>query len=144
MTTSVLSVQFSLTSTTKIIGWTLGRWGTTDVFTTSFLRFSPFSTAVWDLANSRSVHSLVLSSRFFFCPSCLLPPFTVPCRMALARRDERETCPYHFSLHLFTMVRRSSYACHELRIVKTTYRTHLLCTLLRCHVWRWFSVGCPH
>ena len=28
--------------------------------------------------------------------------------MVLARPDERETCPYHFSLHLFTMVRRSS------------------------------------
>ena len=27
--------------------------------------------------------------------------------MVLARPDERETCPYHFSLRLFTMVRRS-------------------------------------
>ena len=24
---------------------------------------------------------------------CLLPPFTVPCKMVLARPDERETCP---------------------------------------------------
>ena len=30
-----------------------------------------------------------------------------PCKMVLARPDEWETCPYHFSLHLFTMVRRS-------------------------------------
>ena len=29
-----------------------GRWGTTDDFTTSFLHFSLFSTALWDLANS--------------------------------------------------------------------------------------------
>ena len=42
------------------------------------------------------------------CLPCLLPPFTVPCKMVLARPDERETCPYHFSLLLFTMVSRSS------------------------------------
>ena len=34
-------------------------------------------------------------------------PFTVPCKMVLARPDERETCHYHFSLHLFMMIRRS-------------------------------------
>ena len=34
-----------------------GRWGTTDDFTTSFLHFSLFSTALWDLLNSRPVHS---------------------------------------------------------------------------------------
>ena len=37
-------------------------WGTTDNFTTSFLHFSLFSTALWDLPNSRPVHSLMLSS----------------------------------------------------------------------------------
>ena len=36
--------------------------------------------------------------------SVLFPPFTVPCKMVLARPDERETCPYHFSLCVFTMV----------------------------------------
>ena len=36
---------------------------------------------------------------------CILSLFTVPCKMVLARPDERETCPYHFSLRLFTMVR---------------------------------------
>ena len=41
-------------------------WGTTDDFTTSFLHFSLFSTALWDLANSRPVHSLMLSSYLFF------------------------------------------------------------------------------
>ena len=68
-----------------------GRWGTTDDFATSFLHFSRFSTALWDLPNSRPVHSLMLSSRLFLCLPCLLSPFTVPCKMALARPDERET-----------------------------------------------------
>ena len=71
-----------------------GRWGKTDDFTTSFLHyFSLFSTAIWDFANSRPVHSLMLPSHLFFCLPCLLPPFTVPCKMVLARPDERETCP---------------------------------------------------
>ena len=37
------------------------------------------------------LHSLMLSSPLFLCPPCLLPPFTVPCKMVLARPDERET-----------------------------------------------------
>ena len=49
----------------------------------------------------------MLSSHLFLCLPCLLPPFTVPCKWVFARPDERETCPYHCSLHLFTMVRRS-------------------------------------
>ena len=68
-----------------------GLWGTTDCFATSFLHFSLFSTVLWDLANSRPVHSLMLSSHLFHCLPCLLPPFTVPCKMVLARPDERET-----------------------------------------------------
>ena len=35
-------------------------------------------------------------------------PFTLPCKMVLARPDEREICPYHCSLRLFTMVKRPS------------------------------------
>ena len=66
-----------------------------------------FSTALWDLANSRPFHDLMLSSHLFFCLPCLLPPFIVPCKMVLARSNERETHPYRFSLHLFTMVRSS-------------------------------------
>ena len=69
-----------------------GRWGTTDDFTASLLHFSLFSTALWDLVNSRPVHSLMLSSNLFFCQPCLLPLFTVPCKMIFARHDERETC----------------------------------------------------
>ena len=43
--------------------------------------FSLFSTALWDLANSRPVHFLMLSSHLLLCLPCLLPPFTVPCEM---------------------------------------------------------------
>ena len=68
-----------------------GRWGTKDDFATSFLHFSLFSTALWDLANSRPVYSLVLSSHLFLCLPCLLPPVTVPCKMVSAKPDERET-----------------------------------------------------
>ena len=50
-----------------------GRWGTTDDFATSFLHFCLFSTALWELLNSRPVHSLMLSSNLFLCPSCLQP-----------------------------------------------------------------------
>ena len=68
------------------------RWGTTDDFETSFLHFSPFSTALWYLPNSRPVHSLMLSSHLFLSsPSCLLSPFTVPCKMVLVRANARET-----------------------------------------------------
>ena len=84
-----------------------GRWGTTDDFTTSDLQFSLFPTALRDLANSRPVHSLMLSSRLFFCLPCLLPLFAVPCKMVLARPDERETCSYHCSLRLFMIFRSS-------------------------------------
>ena len=61
-----------------------GRWGTIDDFTTSFLHFSLFSTALLDLANSRPVHSLLLSSHLFFCLLCLLPPPPPP-SLCLAR-----------------------------------------------------------
>ena len=68
----------------------------------------PCSPLPSDLANSRPVHSLMLSSHLFLCPPCLLSPFTAPCKMVLARPDERETWQYHCSLRLFTIVRRSS------------------------------------
>ena len=53
----------------------MGRLGTTDDFTTNFLHFSLFSTALCDLANSRPFHSLMLSSHLFLCLPYLLPPF---------------------------------------------------------------------
>ena len=53
-----------------------GRWGTTDDFATSFLHFSLFSIAIWDLANSKPVHSLLLSAHLFLYLPCLLSSFT--------------------------------------------------------------------
>ena len=73
----------------------------------SSCHFSLFSAALWNLANSRPVHFL-MSSHLLFCLPCLYPLLTVPWKVVLAKYDERETCPYHFSLHLLTMVRWSS------------------------------------
>ena len=79
------------------------RWGTTDDFATSFLHSSLFFTAFWDLANSRPGHSRMWSSYLFLFLPCLLSPYTVPCKVVLARPDERETWLYHCSLRLFTI-----------------------------------------
>ena len=113
-----------------------GRWGTTDNLATSFLHFPLFATALWDLTNSRPVLSLMLSSHLFLCLPCLLPPFTVPCEMVLARPDERETRPYHCSLRLFTMLRRSScgpIACWILAMTSSllTWSLFEMCSILR-------------
>ena len=48
-----------------------GCWGTTNDFITNCLHFPLFSTAFWELADSRPVYSLMLSSRLFFCMPCL-------------------------------------------------------------------------
>ena len=119
-----------------------GRWGTTDDFTTSFIHSSLFSIALWELANS--VYSLMLSSNLFLCLPCLLPPITVPCKMVLARPDEREACPYHCSLRLFTLVRRSScglIACWILArtFSLVTWSLYEMCSILWQHV---LSVAC--
>ena len=45
---------------------------------------------LWDLTNSKPVHSL-MSFYLFLCLPCLLSSFTVPCKMVMARPDERET-----------------------------------------------------
>ena len=74
------------------------------VFNSSFLySFSPnviFFFFFWVL-KTRPVHSLMLSSRLFLCLSCLLPPFSVPCKMVFSKPDERETWPHHCSLRLW-------------------------------------------
>ena len=121
-----------------------GRWGTTDDFATSFLHFSLFSTAFLDLPNSRPVHSLMLSSHLFLCLPCLLPPFTVPCKMVLARPDERETLPYHCSLHLFMIVRRylcGPIACWILAWTSSlvTWSLYEMCSIFR---WQLISMAC--
>ena len=76
-----------------------GRWGTTDNFATSFLHFSLFSTALWDLPNSRPVYSLMLSSYLFLCPPCFLPPFTVPLQDGFGQTwwMENMTIPLQFA-----------------------------------------------
>ena len=82
-------------------------WWWWDYFTTSFLHYSLFSTALWDLAKYGPVHSLMLSSHLSFCLPCLFLHFTLPCNTVLARPDERETYQYNCSLWIFAMVRRS-------------------------------------
>ena len=83
------------------------RWGNTDDFTTASSIFfcSPLPSGTW---RTQSLPFLDVIFHLFFCLSCLLPSFTAPCKMVLARPDERQTCPYHFSLRLLTMVRGSS------------------------------------
>ena len=85
------------------------RWGTTVDFTTSFLHFLRFSAFRSSILHSKPVHSLMLSSHHFLCLPLCLPPSTVLCRIVLASPDHYVTCPYHFSLRLFTEIRRSSY-----------------------------------
>ena len=112
------------------------RWGTTDDFATSFLHSSLFFTAFWDLANSRPGHSRMWSSYLFLFLPCLLSPYTVPCKVVLARPDERETWLYHCSLRLFTMVRTSSccsIACWILARTSSlvTWSLYEMCSILR-------------
>ena len=95
-------------------------WGTTVDFTTSFLHSSQFSAFRSMMFHSRPVHSLMLSSHRFLCLPLRLPPWTVPCRIVLASPDDRVTCPYHFSLRLFTVVKRSSYGLMAFPILAFT------------------------
>ena len=86
------------------------RWGITVDFTTNFLhspRFSAFRSVMF---HSRPVHSLMMSSHRFLCLPLHRLPWTVPCGIVLASPDDRVMCLYHFSLRLFTEVRRSSYS----------------------------------
>ena len=81
---------------------------------------SPLLCGIWHSA----FHSLMLSSYLFFCLPCLLSSFAVPCKMVSARPDEWETCPYHCSLRLFTMVRRSSRGSIACWILARKWATH--------------------
>ena len=90
-----------------------------DLLTTAF--HSSLSSAFRKVFLSSSpVHSLMLSSQRFFCLPLLLPPFTVPCMMVLARPDERVVCPYHFSFRCRTMVRRSTCGPMAFSILRLT------------------------
>ena len=103
------------------------RFGTTVGFTNTFLhssRFSPFRSMILD---SRPVHSLMLSFYRFLCLPLRLPPWTVPCRIVLVSPDDRVTCPYHFSMRLFTEVRRSSYSRMAFPILAFTSSLFMWC-----------------
>ena len=76
-----------------------GHWGSRDDFTTSFLHFSLFSTALWDFANSRPVHSLMLSSHLFLCLPCLLLCLAGWFWPDLMNRRRVPTSAVCFSLH---------------------------------------------
>ena len=69
-----------------------GRRGTTDEFATIPFHLDLFSAALVELAKSIPVHSLISSSHLFFCLPLFLFPFTVPCRIVLAKPEDLETC----------------------------------------------------
>ena len=85
-----------------------GRRGTTDDIATIAFHPSLSSAALRESPSPIPVHSLMLSSHFFFCLPLLLAPFTVPCRIVFAMLEELEMWPYHLSFRFFTMGRRSS------------------------------------
>ena len=105
----LLTFSIWLMSSRLLLILSIPHWGTTVDFTTSFLQSSRLSAFRSKIFHSRPVHSLMLSSHHFFCLPLRLPPWTVPCRTVLASADDRVTCPYHFSLCLFTEVRMSTY-----------------------------------
>ena len=117
-----------------------GRLGTTDDFTTSFLHFPLFFTALWDLANCRPVHSLMLSSHTS-CSVCLV---FFPLSLCLARwfwPDLMNGSHDHTtaSLHLFTIVRRSSCGSIPCWIVArtsslVTWSLYKMCSIMRQHL----------
>ena len=71
--------------------------------------FSPFSPVLDCALGLAELQACPFPDVVFppLCLPCLLPPFTVPCKMVLARPDEREAWPYHCSQHLFTIIRSS-------------------------------------
>ena len=78
-----------------------GRWGTTDDFAFSFLHFPLFSTALWDLPNSRPVYSLMLSANWLLA-SCNLPFFF----QTSTRRMKSQTGPHD-------LLKLRTYFCHQ-------------------------------
>ena len=114
-----------------------GRSGTTDDFTTSFLHFpcSPLPSGTWRTPGL-SIPSCCFPPLSLSAVSSPPPPFTVPCKIVLVRPDEQDTCPYHCSLRLFTMVRRSScgpIACWILARTSSlvTWSLYEMCSILR-------------
>ena len=124
-----------------------GHWGTTDIFATSFLHFPLFSTALWDLPNSRPVHSLMLSSHLFLCLPCLLPPYAVPCKMVFARPDERETwsdCCLYSSSKLccegpwFISIQRDSFDVENMQNISIRWLRRIVISVIVCNTSTFF------
>ena len=90
------------------------RWGATDDLAT---RLSVFLMAV---PSVMPVHSGMLSSHLFFCLPLLRPPCIVPCRIVLASPEDLVMYPYHFSLRLFTVVKRFSWGPMACRVLFRT------------------------
>ena len=86
-----------------------GRRGTTVELETMPFHLVLFSAALVELAKSIPVHSLILSSRLFFCLPLLLFPFTVPCRIVFTKPEDLEMWPNHLNFRFLTRVRNSSY-----------------------------------
>ena len=74
-----------------------------------FLHLILSSTSLRALQNFHPVHSEILFSQRFYCRPLLLPPCTVPCKIVLASPDDLDTCPNHFNLRFFTVVKISSW-----------------------------------
>ena len=89
------------------------------------------------LANLQACPFPDLSSHLFLYLPCLLLPFTVPCKMVLAR-PEWEIRPYHCSLHLFTIVRSSCGPIACWILVRTsslvTWPLYEMCSILQLHL----------
>ena len=96
------------------------RWGDTDDLATSSLHSSRLSAVLMAAYSVMPVHSGMLSPRLFFCLPLLLPPCTVPCRIVVASPADLVTCPYHFNLRLFTVVKMSSWGPMACRILFRT------------------------
>ena len=83
-------------------------WGATDVATLS-LHLILFSASLTASQHFNPVHSALLFSQLFSCRPLLLPPCPVPCKIVLASPDDFDTCPNHFNLRYFTVVKISSW-----------------------------------
>ena len=98
----------------------MDRRGPTDDLATSSLHSSRLSAFLMAAPSVMPVHSRMLSSHLFFCLPLLHLPCTVPCRIVLASPVDLVTCPYHFSLLRFTVVKRSSWGPMACRVVFRT------------------------
>ena len=103
-----VSVSMALSTVIVIYALTARVAGAPQMISKPVSSIFPVLHCLWDVPNFRPVHFLMLSSHLLLCLPCLLSPFTVPCKIVLTRPNEREKCPYHCNLCLFTMVRRSS------------------------------------